>query len=322
MNATLLFTAITATARTSISVSAAVPAGALTATVRFVNPSSEYVEAHYGKTGSSEDFVIQLNPGESSADVEIGLTSALTIDYYLSGGSVNVWAIGYSSGVESGQGYTYTSPELVASILRLIVPSTGARLVFSAATDPTLIEVTNRIRESEDFIDQETEHAWRAVTVADEYHDVRGSGFGLYSRELPISLHHRKIRAMVSGTDLIEVWDGSAWVDYVATKTEGRNNDYWVDYTNGVIYFVGSRPYVQNRGVRVTYRYGETTVPKDIQDVCTKLVAIRILQDDDYIKVLPEGVSQYAVASKVESWTKDIEKKLSNYEEVTAGAGA
>lgn len=318
MNATLLFSAISATVRTSISVSSAIPVGALTSTIRFVNSSAEYVEVHYGKTGTSEDFTIQLNPGESSADVEIGLTSALTVDYYLSGGSVNVWAIGYSSGVATGQGYTYTSPELVASLLRLIVPATGARLVFSASTDPTLIEVTNWIREAEDYIDQETEHAWRAVTISDEYHDIKSNGFGLYTRELPIRLRHRQIRTMVSGTDKIEVWDGASWVDYVATKTEGRLNDFWIDYTNGVIYFVGSRPYIQNRGVRVTYRFGASIVPKDIQEACTKLVATKIFQDDDYRKVLPEGLSQYNLASKVESFQKDIDQKLGNYKEVSA----
>lgn len=316
MNAIQIFSGISATTRTSISVAGAIPSGAISASIRFVNSSSEYVEVHYGKVGTSEDFPIQLNPGESSGDVEIALTSALTIDYYVSGGSVDVWVVGYQSGSLVASGTTYSTPELVASLLRLIVPSTGARLVFSASTDPTVAEVNNWILEAEDVIDRDTGHAWRASTITDEYHDVNGNGFGFAQNEIPIRLRHRSIRSLVSGTDKIEVWDGSSWLEYVATKTEGRGNDFWVDYTNGIIYFVGAIPYYSDKGVRVTYRYGETSVPKDIQEICTKMTALKLLENDDYIKILPEGVSQYAIASKADSWTKDIEKKLRKHQEV------
>ena len=112
---------------------------------------------------------------------------------------------------------TYTTAAKVASLLRLINMSSQVRQTLDATTDPTSTEVENFINEAEDFIDKETNHAWRPVTVTNEYHDVDAAFSGLYRSELPVKLNHRSIRTMTSGTDKIEIWSGTNWIDLVLT---------------------------------------------------------------------------------------------------------
>lgn len=214
---------------------------------------------------------------------------------------------------------TYTTAAKVSSLLRLIVPTTQARLTFSASTDPTLLEVEALINSAEDQIDEHTHHAWRVKTVTDEYHDLEALYTGMYRAELPVKLNHRSIRTLVSGTDKIEIWNGSLWVDLVLAAngyTEGRGSDYWVDYTHGIIYFCEEKPQWAEHGVRVTYRYGEATVSKAVEEACTKLAAMNIAENDSYVIQLPEGVDKYAISSKIESWKKDIQRILSNLQEI------
>ncbi len=214
---------------------------------------------------------------------------------------------------------TYTTAVKVASLLRLIDPETQVRLALSENTDPTLLEVEALINGAEDQIDEQTHHAWRAVTVTNEYHDLEALYSGMYRYELPVKLNHRSIRALVSGTDKIEIWDGSTWKDLVLTAngyTEGRANDYWVDYSNGIVYFCNTKPQWAERGVRATYRYGEAAVPKSVQEACAKLAALNVLETEDYKIVLPEGASQYAIASKAASWKEDVKRILGNLQEI------
>ena len=214
---------------------------------------------------------------------------------------------------------TYTTAAKVSSVLRLMDASNETRLVLSASTDPTSTEVETIIERKEDLIDRETHHAWRAVTADTEVIDIPGNCYNFHQRQFAIPLKHRKINTLVSETDKIELWDGSAWVDLVLTAngyTEGRGDDYWLDYELGILYLTGKRPYILDKGVKVTYRYGEASVPGDIEEACTKLAAIDLLETNDYVIVLPEGVGQYAIASKVDSWKKDINRILYNRREI------
>ncbi len=217
---------------------------------------------------------------------------------------------------------TYTTALRVASLLRLIDPNTQVRLALSENSDPTLLEVEALINEAEDYIDEQTHHAWRAVTVTNEYHDLEALYSGMYRYELPVKLNHRSIRALTSGTDKIEIWDGSTWKDLVLTANgyvEGRANDYWVDYPHGIVYFCNTKPQWANHGVRMTYRYGESAVTKSIEEACTKLAAMNVLETEDYKIILPEGgTDRYGIMSKVESWKKDVQRILSNLQEIPA----
>lgn len=214
---------------------------------------------------------------------------------------------------------TYTTAAKVSSLMRLIDPTDQSRLTFDTDTDPTLAEVEAAINRAEDRIDKETNHAWRAVTVTDEYYDLLCDFGRFYKRQYAIHLKHRKINELVSGTDKIEIWDGSAWVDLVLDAngyTEGRGGDYWVDYNQGIIYLVNKRPWVLENGIRVSYRYGEASVPGDIETACTKLAAIEIAETNDYVVTLPDGVSEYGISSKVDKWQSDVDKILDKRREL------
>ena len=187
---------------------------------------------------------------------------------------------------------------------------------FNANTKPTNTEVQAWIDESQDEIDRETMHAWREKTVTKEQHHISFPSYQYIDGSL-IKLAHRNIRELTSGTDLLEIWDGSNYVDYLANKTEGRNNDYWAVEENGWV-FIKTYPIYSSRsfGARVTYRYGETSVPKDIKRACVLLTTVHMLQSEDRSVLLPEGTSNISYNKKIEDWERRADKIMSNNREL------
>ncbi len=195
-------------------------------------------------------------------------------------------------------------------------PSFTGKTDFDEDTNPTKDEVDDWINESEDEIDRETMHAWRSVTVTKEQHHIKGPSYQIRDGSV-IKLIHRNIKTLTSGTDLLEIWDGKEYVDYLATKTEGRNNDYWANEENGWV-FIKTYPLYLPRtfGARVTYRYGETVVPGDIKRACVLLTAVQMLQSEDRSVLIPEGTSNISYNKKIEDWEKRAEKILSRNREL------
>ncbi len=187
---------------------------------------------------------------------------------------------------------------------------------FSASTQPTKTEVDAWINESEDEIDRGTMYAWRSVTVTKEQHHLKGPSYQIRDGSV-IKLLQRNIRTLTAGTDLLEIWDGSNYVDYLTDKVEGRDNDYWVNEEYGMI-FVKAYPFRSRRtfGARVTYRYGETVVPGNIKRACVLLTAIHMLQSEDRSVLLPEGTSNISYNKKIEDWEKRAEKIISDMREL------
>lgn len=213
----------------------------------------------------------------------------------------------------------YTTPQKVSGFMRLVNQTTQARLVFTDDTDPSLSDVESSIIQAMDRIDGETNHAWRAVQVTNEYYNIPCNISGVRRREYAIHLRHRKINTLVSGTDKIEIWDGSEWIDLVLDAngyTEGRGDDYWLDYEQGVVYIVNRRPWAREKGIRVSYKYGDVAVPGDIAQACTKLVAIDLAETNDYVVTLPDGISEYSRGSKVDSWKRDVSRIIDNRREI------
>jgi hypothetical protein len=113
-----------------------------------------------------------------------------------------------------------------------------------------------------------------------------------------IDLHHRKVRT-IDGTDLIEVFNGSDWIDWVDTRTEGRDADYWLDYTDGILFLKGFYFWHTRSAVRVTYRYGDATVPHDVRACIAMMVARELLATDVATGNVPgEGGQNYPSASE------------------------
>ena len=177
---------------------------------------------------------------------------------------------------------SYVTAAQVKSFLQLTT-------AFSGSTTPTQTEVEDWINNNEDDIDQSTGHAWRTVTITKEQHHLEIPHYQLRDGS-EIFLLHRSIKTLTSGTDKLEVWDGTQYLDYLANKTEGRNKDYWANDQDGIIFIKTYPAYLPRTfGVRITYRYGETTVKKDIRKACmlmtaavTYVTVIIIIRISDY----------------------------------------
>ena len=215
----------------------------------------------------------------------------------------------------------YTTPDKVASLLGLDSFSATTAVPTGLNTKAGTTEVTNFIEWAQDEIDRITGHTWRSTLVENRYFDLLSGGFGrrnvgrhygYYVLGVPIRLKHRKIRTFVSGTHKIEVWNGSEYDDLVSGSfTEDRNGDYWIDFEKGVIYIINPRPIRRRNAVRVTYAYGDSTVPGDIEKATTMLAAIQLLENDDYSNLFPEGTENIQLRSKAEMFEKKVDKILS-----------
>lgn len=208
----------------------------------------------------------------------------------------------------------YITADDVASFLMLRTDDgTGdtQRLTFSSTSDPTQAEVEAIINEVEDYVDSYTKTAWRERTVVNETHD-----FPLPRYRSPLSvlrsavfLRHYPVRqfSSVSG-DKLEVWNGKSWDDLLVTGTEGQgptDGDFHVDYDRGIIYFRGFLHYYAERSIRVTYRYGFSTVPSDIKLACKMLVAARLVENFGYTLVIPSAdIQPRDLEGRVERWEK------------------
>lgn len=173
------------------------------------------------------------------------------------------------------------------------------RSAFSASTTPTNTDVDMFIEWSQGEIERKTNQAFQAITVSNEFHTIRYVGGASRRRNYTfminkpyIVLTKSNVRAFTSGTDYIYVWNGSAYTDWVANKTEGRDEDYYVDYNEGVIYFMKNFPVIPySENVKVTYRYGESTVPSWAEELCTLMAAKRVLEFDYGRVISSEGGS-------------------------------
>lgn len=180
---------------------------------------------------------------------------------------------------------------------------------FSGSTTPTTTVVTEFIERNEDYINSKVHRSWKSITVTNEYYDYDGSR--------RIDLNHRNIVTLVSGTDKIEVWNhhtSDAYKDFVADYTEGRGDDFWIDYTLGILYFEDQDPSPGHERVRMTYRYYESTVPKDIEKACILLTAADIIANESESSLMDttsEGSMVYD--SRHTKWKEEAEKILDNY---------
>ena len=191
----------------------------------------------------------------------------------------------------------------------------GVATAFSGSTEPTSTQVESFINAAEDEIDQTTRTAWREKTVSEEYHDFpkhfaygASHGYrGFRGAGIPIKLFHRSVKTFdTDKNDKLEIWEGSNWVDWITDKTEGRADDFWVNYTDGRLYIRSVFTFFLEQSIRVTYRYGQSTVPSDIKEATALLAASEILSSDDHTHLVSEtgDVSREAHADRISQWQK------------------
>ena len=187
---------------------------------------------------------------------------------------------------------------------------------FNETTRPTLKEVQASIKRAETEIENMTQHAWRAKTITDQYYDIPEISWdGIFVR---IKLRHREIRTLASGSgDKLEIWNGSTWEDWLTAKTEGRANDYWVDEGAGVVFLRISYRWHRKKAVRMTYRYGASSVPEDVRDATALVAAIKIIQSDDQTHAAADtgDPTKLNYDARVSQWQRDVDRIISNRSE-------
>jgi len=183
-------------------------------------------------------------------------------------------------------------------------------MTFGEDTKPTYAEVEDLILTMTSMIEAETGHAWREVQVIDEHHDVkwisRTSWLG-WGIEIQIKLQYRAIRALSK----LEYWRESGWVNLVATGTEGRSGDYYTHDPHGILFLRALLPSRPRLSVRVSYSYGETTVPGDIRLCCAKMVARELARSFNRVVMLTEGAGNImSWKDRIDGWSEEIERAL------------
>ncbi len=204
---------------------------------------------------------------------------------------------------------TYCDPDDVSAFLQC--PE------FNATDRPTVDDVELLINGVEARIDDETGHAWRARRNVQEYHTPRLSRRYRWTA-LPVAyvqLEHWAIRTLTVPPDVLEVWTGSAWVEWISTRTEGRHQDYFLVGRQGRIYFMRGFTWwrLWPDGVRVTYRYGETEVWGDVHQLAVKATAAEVLRTSSDRVIAAGGLNPpegQSVQEMIRQMDKEIERKL------------
>jgi len=200
---------------------------------------------------------------------------------------------------------TYCTVDDIADFLRIPI---------TATTTPNKTQVEKLINRNEEKLDRRIGHTFgREKTVTTEIHDLPllyTFGWGT-----PIWLQHRNCKDLSSSSgDKIEIWQGaSSAYDDILNDEEFYEFDpvYGRLYLRGFLFSI-----MRKNRVRVTYRYGDATVPDDIEDACIKLSAIDLINTSLRMDQIPFGGTQINVENSMKMWLEDVEDCILNRREV------
>lgn len=232
---------------------------------------------------------------------------------------------------------------------------------FSTTTMPGWSDIERLITEAEDEIDQRCHTSFKpsGMVEMDEWHEFLpnrqygtypsmygGRNVGDYREMYRFALYHHNIKPLVSTADTaytgytgdaFAVWMGEyyeEWLNaadpfgtgHVVLKTIGRDNDYWLNYEEGYLFFSNSRPVRGDWQFRLRYRYGLSTHSsttaynsavlgsgmRDIRKACRMLVQIEILQNEQYRVITTGGDSAGRIdpEKQVEKWEAKVRQLL------------
>jgi len=153
--------------------------------------------------------------------------------------------------------YYYTTPEKVRRFV-------GLDTAFTGSTSPSLEQVEGEIRNAQFEIERRTGRAWRKKLSAEEYPAGR---FKDRDGVLVVHLDHVDVIEF----SIMKNWNGSSWDNWLTGKTEGRADDYWVDYANGEVH--SDLITTDVSGFHVQYYHGApaTTLNGDLTDSATTI---------------------------------------------------
>lgn len=153
----------------------------------------------------------------------------------------------------------YALPKQVNNLLRELP-------TFSASTDPTEAEVLQYLRRAEGYIDVQTGYGWREKRTRERlsfpeyaFTSSRKHGDTLWFDGVKLPLIHRGVKDLDADRgDVFSCRQGGSFTDYLTTKTEGLNNDYFMDNENGILHLYRRWVIQLDAKVIIDYRYGDS----------------------------------------------------------------
>jgi hypothetical protein len=170
--------------------------------------------------------------------------------------------------------------------------------------------INDFIDRNEAYIERATGTAWKEVRAVNEYNSLQRRSFD-WEVGIPIFLQYSPVRQFdnVAG-DKLEIWNGSQWEEWITQRQEGRDKDFWVDYEDGIVFLRFFLPIFYSRfAVRITYRYGYTTVNEDIKKATILLTAADVLENESRSTLTPAGETQFmGYTDRIDKWIKEAKE--------------
>lgn len=212
---------------------------------------------------------------------------------------------------------TYCTPDDVALFAQLR-PVNGGKVVWG--TDPKYPDNNDLIaliESAEGLVEDHTRQAWgtRYITETAEIQDIhmaRGHYGHFRSYYAYIFLNRQNIATFNSGQgDKLEIFEGDAWVDYLTTYTEGRGDDFFVDYKHGKICFRNRSPPIGHQLARITYRRNSgATVPQAIRQATALQTAVLLANTPGIQILFPTGEGGPPNTTFIDGWQEKINRML------------
>ncbi len=206
----------------------------------------------------------------------------------------------------------YTTPQNVADFLRFDIDGT---------TSPNTQQITEYIERNQCVIDNRTGMTYgQTKTETNEWQDLHliyTFGWGTFT-----TLKRRAVKVdactglhFCSGAgDKLEVWSGATGAFNDETDAFGTYN---VIAERGEVYLRGFLfSILRKNRLRITYRYGEVTVPGDISKACLLMTCIDIVRSSFRMDEIAFGGSAINKETSMRNWEDEIERIIRNREEV------
>ena len=105
---------------------------------------------------------------------------------------------------------------------------------------------------------------------------------------------------------------GISATNFTDKEEYSRTQDWWDIKPSGDIFFRSEYPLRTKHSIKITYTFGNPTVPAVIEDAATKLVACELIASDDSYTLLDMGGNQSGIdlKSKYDSYKAEVDKLL------------
>ena len=208
--------------------------------------------------------------------------------------------------------YSYTSPTAVRRFAQF--PTS----FFTSTSIPSIQDVIDLIRRVESQIDKYSWKSWKPnynpITDGESGELYDFSRYGIQLEKYPI-LHFIDLG----------IWNGSEF----EVMQSGRQNDYFIDESNGFIGFTRLMhiPFTYSRSAIYTWGFGEfkravrvnyiwgRDIDFDphaflVNRIAAQLTAVDLIRSHDYSNLVTEGPDKISLVNKVEMWEREAYQTL------------